>query len=123
MRNSVVGMMNESLLKDSTELGIVAETLVFDHTKRLKFFLSERQTADIFYWSNSGEIDIVLDYAGVSIPIEVKFRGKIDDSHSKTMLDFMKKYKSPFGIMVTKNHLELKNGIIYLPLRIYLLMC
>ena len=85
--------------------------------------MSERQTADIFYWSNGGEIDIVLDCANTSIPIEVKFRSKIDDSHSKTMLDFMKKYKSPFGIMVTKNHLELKNNIIYLPLRIYLLMC
>ncbi|MBI4171070.1 MAG: ATP-binding protein [Candidatus Aenigmarchaeota archaeon] len=124
MRNSIVGMMNESLLKDSAELGIVAETLVFDHTKRLRFFLSERQTAETFYWSDNGnEIDIILDYGGISIPIEVKFRDRIDPTHSKAMFDFMKKYKSPFGIMVTKNHLELKDKILYIPLRLYLMMC
>lgn len=124
MRNSIAGMMNENLLKDQTELGFVAETMVFDHTKRMKFFLSERQTADTFYWSdNDEEIDIVLDYGGMAIPIEVKFRNKIDPSHTKTMLKFMRKYKSPFGIMVTKNHLELKDNILYIPLRLYLAIC
>ncbi|MFH0837577.1 MAG: ATP-binding protein [Candidatus Aenigmatarchaeota archaeon] len=124
MRNSVVGAMNESLLKDSTDLGIVAETIVFDHTKRLRFFLSGKQTTDLYYWSdNVNEIDIILDYDNLPIPIEVKFRKTIEPSHSKTMRLFMKKNKSPFGIMVTKNYLDLKDNIIYIPLSLYLLIC
>ena len=121
MRNSLVGMMNESLLKDSTEMGIVAETLAFDHARRLKFFLSGNQDAEIFYWmSKDGEIDIVLD-AGAAMPIEVKFRNNKEES--KVMAQFMQKYRSPFGMILTKNTLDLEGNVLKIPLKIFLLMC
>jgi len=121
MRNSMVGMMNDMLLK-SPEIGHVAETLAFDHTRRLKFFISGHQNVDVFYWrSDYGEIDMILDPG--PIPIEVKYQSKVDDSDSKTMKDFMSKHKSPFGIVVTRNELDLSDNILRIPLRVYLLMC
>lgn len=119
MRNSMVGMMNESLLK-SPEAGIAAETLAFDHTKRLKFFMSNHLSAEISYWySDAGEIDMILD----AIPIEVKYQGRIAESDAAAISHFIRKHKSPFGIIVTKDRLELSGKILYMPLRLYLLMC
>ncbi|MBI4019164.1 MAG: ATP-binding protein [Candidatus Aenigmarchaeota archaeon] len=121
MRNSMVGMMNESLLKEPVEMGIAAETLVFDHVKRLKFFLNGSQDAEVFYWMcKEGEIDVVLD-AGTPIPIEVKFRNSREES--RAMPRFMTKYKSPFGIMVTKNTLDLEGKVLQIPLKFFLFMC
>ena len=123
MRNSMVGMMSEGLLKDGVQLGIAAETLAHDHAKRLKFFLSGHQNTEIFYWdSGYGEVDMVLD-SGVAIPIEVKFQNRVTDSDTSNLKQFMKVYKSPFGVIVTKNQLDIKGDILYVPLRIFLLMC
>ncbi|MDI6721414.1 MAG: ATP-binding protein [Candidatus Aenigmarchaeota archaeon] len=121
MRNSMVGMMSETLLK-SPEAGIAAETAAFDHTKRLKFFLSRHQNTDVSYWhSDAGEVDMVLDTG--PIPIEVKYQARISESDTTAMSYFIRKHKSPFGIVVTRNELRQSDKIFFLPLSIYLLMC
>ncbi|VVB90977.1 AAA domain protein [uncultured archaeon] len=86
---------------EETEEGLIAETLVFNHCKK-------RISGDVFYWQDKkkNEVDIVLKHNKTLLPIEVKFRSKVDKKELKGMLSLMEKCKSRNGIVVTKNSLE-----------------
>src|SRR3989338_7971993 len=51
------------------------------------------------FWKNGGEVDIVHE----NIPIEVKYREKINLEDFKAIKEFMKKFKQKEGMMLTKN--------------------
>ncbi|MDR0381019.1 MAG: ATP-binding protein [Oscillospiraceae bacterium] len=71
IRNAIV--MQEDLLTNPTEMGIMAETAVYKH---IASFYS-RPTADIGYYRKSGkggEIDIVVTYRTHRILVDVKYR-------------------------------------------------
>jgi predicted AAA+ superfamily ATPase len=70
------------------------------------------------------EVDFVVEALdGSLIPIEVKFRRRIDSEDRATLLRFMEKYKPPMGIMVTREAFEIdkKNRILLVPLMDFLL--
>ncbi len=51
-------------------------------------------------------MDIVLLRNKTLLPIEVKFKSRIDKKELKGLLSFMDKYKCKNGIVVTKNSLD-----------------
>jgi len=73
-------------------IGRYVETIVFQHSK----FISER----IFFWRTpqKEEVDIVLD-TGILLPIEVKYRNRIESSDTDSIVKFMKTYKLKKGIV------------------------
>ena len=74
IRNAVI--MQEDLLTNPTEMGIMVETAVYKHVRAFYY----RLTANVGYYRKSGKsgkdnaIDIVVDYPGSRILIEVKYR-------------------------------------------------
>jgi predicted AAA+ superfamily ATPase len=71
IRNAVI--MQEDLLTNPAEMGIMVETAVYKHVRAFYY----RLTANVGYYRKSGkesEIDVVVDYPGSRILVEVKYR-------------------------------------------------
>lgn len=71
IRNAVI--MQEDLLTNPQEMGIMVETAVYKHIRAFYY----RHTANVGYYRKSGkenEIDIVVDCPGSRILVEVKYR-------------------------------------------------
>ena len=49
------------------------------------------------------EIDLIIDNKFGSIPIEVKYSSKIQTKQLKTIKDFIKDHKSPFGLLANNS--------------------
>src|SRR3989338_4178949 len=122
IRNAVVDYLDDNLSKDFTELGIVAESIIFDHLIRLKFNIEPGPEPEIFYWKNSKEIDFVLPIKRKLIPIESKYRSKIPKESIEAINGFIKEKDSPFGIIITKDEFDLENNILKIPLWVFLLV-
>ena len=122
IRNAVVDYLDDNLSKDFTELGIVVESIIFDHLIRLKFNIEPGPEPEIFYWKNSKEIDFVLPIKRKLIPIESKYRGKIPKESIEAIKVFIKEKDSPFGIIITKDEFDLEDNILKIPLWVFLLV-
>ena len=71
IRNAVI--MQDDLLTNPTEMGIMAETAVYKHVRAFYY----RLTTGVGYYRKSGkdrEIDVVVDYLNSRVLIEVKYR-------------------------------------------------
>ena len=124
IRNVAVGALNDYLLTNTAELGKVVEAVVADHCRRLKFDLEPASETQLFYWKNKGhETDIVVDMLQKPIPIEVKYRDKVDRKDLKGLLEFSEKHKTPFQAVITREKLDLSGNTVFIPLWLFLLMC
>lgn len=123
VRNSILNQVDEHLLKDSAELGLIAETIAYDHTKRLMFNLGAYKDAGLSYWKNDKEIDIILELKKKPIPIEVKYANQINNKTITEVKEFIQNYKCPFGIILTKDTLEIDEKVLLIPLWLFLIMC
>ena len=123
IRNVAVGELNDSLLSNIAELGKVVEAVVADHCRRLKFNLEPTSEIQLFYWKNKGyETDIVMEMFQKPLPIEVKYRDEIRRKDLKGLLEFSTEHKTPFQMVVTRERLDLKDNIIFIPLWLFLIM-
>ncbi len=122
IRNGILGFIDDTLLKEEIELGIIAEGILFDHLVRLKFNLEPGPEPEIFYWKDSKEIDFVLQVKRKPIPVESKFRNRTPEEVLKVLEEFADQNKSPFGIIVTKDIFNTDGRIIKIPLWVFLLM-
>lgn len=125
LRNSVLGLIDRSVLHNPQQMGILVENVVADHCKRLKFNIEQGSTSVINYWNdNRGhEVDIIMEIFRKPIPIEVKYREDIKKSELTGLYGFMEKYETPVNLVVTKNILKMDEKILYVPLWIYLFLC
>jgi len=122
LRNVINNSFAESVIQDGNELGKLAETIVFNHCLRLKFALTGKAMPDMFYWrENDEEIDIILDCMEHVLPVEVKYRNRIDKSDIKAIRDFVENGQAPFGIVVTADKLDKNGKLIFIPLWLFLL--
>lgn len=123
IRNASSSLFDESVLANNTELGFMIETIVADHTRRLKFNLEATPFPPLYYWRENYEVDFVIDPFGKVLPIEVKYREDIDDSDLQGLKAFNKKFNPPLSIVVTKNQLSRKDSTIFIPAWLYLMLC
>lgn len=122
IRNGVVNFIDDNLIKDDTEMGSVVESVVFDHLIRLKFNLEPGPEPEIFYWKDKKEIDFIMPVKRKPIPIESKFRNKMQQEFKQILEDFIKENKSPFGIIITKDDFKVEGKVLFIPLWIFLLI-
>lgn len=124
VRNSLLGKVSESTLRDYSYLGPSVEGLVHDHAKRLVYCLDPGQDPEAFYWRDRGghEVDIVVKVDDRPIPVEVKFRGDPyrDLGGLKAFMDGER--KAPFGLVVTRDVLDLRERLLFVPLPWFLMM-
>lgn len=125
LRNAITGTLSMRLFQNQIELGKVVETLVYEHCKRLKFNLEPGIEPKLYYWNNKKgeEIDIIMEFHGIPIPIESKYGNKIEKKVINRVNNFVKEYNSPFGIIITKDTIDLKDNVLLIPLWIFLLIC
>jgi len=123
LRNCILGTVSRRTLSDPGPLGPLVEGIVHDHAKRLVFCLEPGPDPEAFYWRDrqNREVDIVVRISGKPLPIEVKYR--TDPSRD---LDGLKSFleqvpSAPFGLVVTRDTLELRDNIIFVPLTRFLL--
>lgn len=122
IRNGISDYLDDLLLKNETELGIVVESILFDHLSRLKYNLEPGPETDIFYWKNKKEIDFVLTIKRKPIPIESKYRMYLPQDNIDEINEFIKKNGSPLGIVVTRDLFKLDGLVLKIPLWIFLLI-
>jgi len=79
----------------------------------------------LYYWNNKKgeEIDIIMEFHGIPIPIESKYKNKIEKKVINRVNNFVEEYKCPFGIIITKDTIDLKDNVLLIPLWIFLLIC
>lgn len=122
IRNGVVDALDEDLINDSSELGIVVEGILFDHLTRLKYNMEPGPEPKIFYWKDKKEIDFILTIKRKAIPIEMKYRTNFSLETFEALNEFIKEKNSPFGMIITKNTFQLEGKILMVPLWVFLLM-
>ncbi len=123
IRNALIDYLDNSLLENTSELGNSVGGVVFDHLVRLKFILAPEPNPKIFYWrGKKNELDFVIEINNKSIPIELKYQNSIDSKDLISIKEFLKEYKSPFGILLTKNLFKIEREILFIPLWLFLIL-
>ncbi len=123
LRNVINNSFVSSVIEDGNELGKLVETIVFNHCLRLKFNLTNKARPNMCYWRENGdEIDIILNCMEHVLPIEVKYRNRIDRPDVKTIREFVENWRAPFGLVITVDKLDKDGKLIFLPLWLFLLM-
>ncbi len=125
LANALTGNVGPQLFQDADYGGRLVETVVADHCKRLLYSLEPGRDPVLFYWKNyrGQEVDIVATVGGRPLPIEVKYRARITGSDRRPLLDFLDDHpETPFGLMVTKNRLNLEENLLEIPLHLFLLV-
>ncbi|GAB4484630.1 MAG: hypothetical protein OHK006_09360 [Thermodesulfovibrionales bacterium] len=119
LRNAVL-RLQDTLLQDSSALGLYAENLVFNA-------LSKWQgTVSLSYYREKGaEVDFIVHTGtGAFLPIEVKYKEKVDNAELRTIRNVCAKLKCTRGIVVTKRWEDFggKDNLLYMPLPHFLLL-
>lgn len=115
LRNAVLKTWQD-YTSDPMMMGLYAENLV------ARQLLTWTEAIDIsFYREKNTEVDFIVTHRGDRyLPIEVKHRQRKEITTG--LKHFMKKYRLPFGLMVTRERqLLLEDGILCIPLRYFLL--
>lgn len=124
LQNALQGRLDRRTLTDPNLLGRLAEGVVHDHARRLVYCLNPGPKPEAFYWrdDHGHEVDVVISVDGKPLPIEVKYRSN-PRQDLEGMHAFLEAHPdSPFGVVVTRDLLELRDRILFLPLTHFLLM-
>ena len=118
-------------VEDEENQSKIVEGIVADHLIRLSFALSsKKQTFNyfnhVFYWKDdkNREVDFVLyDGDSIEVPIEVKFRNKINHKELAGLVSFLSKTgKGGGGIVLSKSTFDVKDDYVVIPASIFLLL-
>jgi predicted AAA+ superfamily ATPase len=111
---------------DPQILGPLVETLVQgvirDDNLQVHFYREYEEPKD--RRSRQHEVDFVAERVdGSVLPVEVKFRKRIDAPDLDGLRHFMRKFRSPAGIVVTRNlaRWDPEEQILFVPLSTFLL--
>ncbi len=107
IRNAILGVDGDN---------VVIENIVFLHLLHLK----------PKHWKNKREVDFIIKIRDETIPIESKYVGEVRNRDIQGLLEFMEKFNSRTGILLTKDSLKVeelnKKTIAYIPLWLFLLL-
>lgn len=121
--NALNGTLAESTLENAEAMGPIFETAVCDLSRRLQFFLSNGQNANINYSDSHGEVDFVLEGNEYLVPIEVK-NGDSTSRSLRGIKQFIDQQNVEFGICVNNSDvLEYQNNVIHIPAWMYFFLC
>ncbi len=115
---------------ETNNQGKIIEGIVADHLIRWAFALSnKKQTFDynnhVFYWKDdkSREVDFVLyDGNTIQVPIEVKYRNKINPKELAGLVSFLGKSDTTSGLVISKSTLEIRPEYVIIPASVFLLL-
>lgn len=117
-------------VQDEINQGKIVEGIVADHLIRWAFALSHKKQAfdyynHIFYWKDDKghEVDFILyDGDTIEVPIEVKYRNKINPKELAGLVNFLDTTGNKDGIVISKSDLEVKTDYTIIPASVFLLL-
>ncbi len=117
-------------LEDEMNQSRVVEGIVADHLIRWAFSMSKKkQTYDyynhVFYWKDdkNREVDFILyDGDSIEVPIEVKYRNRLDLKELAPMVNFLSKTDNEKGLVLSKTLFDIKSEYVIIPTSLFLLL-
>jgi hypothetical protein len=115
-------------LKKEENLGKLTESVVANHLIRLLFGYSPSTQFDyttLLFYSQSKrkrELDFAVKQTDDYLPIEVKYRGKIQKEDGFGIIDFQKGGNATSGLLLTKDSLESRRSYLEIPVPVFLLL-
>lgn len=120
---------SEKLVEDPTAAGKVAEGVVADHLVRCAFGLSgNRQEFDysnhVFFWKDekNREVDFVLHAGGLELPLEVRYRKRVNHRRLGGLASFLSRTNVPGGLVLSRDDLQEGDGYAVLPASVFLML-
>lgn len=119
---------SQEFLSKTENRSKLVECVVSNHLSRFMFSQHPSSLFDpsnyVFYWKNKKrEIDFVMELDGKLLPIEVKYSDNIQRDDVRGINELRKSGLShDFGIVTSKERLEVKKGYSVVPLSILLLL-
>jgi len=93
------------------------------------YYLTSIHNLDVAYYpkrDREPEVDFIITIGTQRIPIEVKYRRKVDTDDIQSIVAFISKnvYKAPFGILITQDYLpkRIDDRVVQMPLSAFLLL-
>jgi len=125
-RNALIGSLGGEYNMPPGEKGLVVESVCADHLKRLTKQINGANQ-EVCYWDyQGGEVDLIINIANKTLPIEVKYQDSINKSGLKGLNRFLYDQNTEYGIVITKDKtgiMELREGkAVLTPLWILLTM-
>lgn len=116
LRNAVMKTWDD-FATDAGLLGLCIENIVANHLVSWKEILEVA-----YYRQRQVEVDFIVTHAASKyLPIEVKYRKK--ELQKKGLQHFMKKFKIPIGVILTRElDIGFEEGILLIPVRYFLLV-
>ena len=117
-------------LEDEVNQSKIIEGIVADHLIRWAFSMSKKkQTYDyynhVFYWKDDKgrEVDFVLyDGDTIEVPIEVKYRNKLNFKELAPMVNFLSKTGNKKGLVLSKSLFDVKDEYVIIPTSLFLML-
>jgi uncharacterized protein len=124
IQNALLGRLDRRTLTDPALMGRLAEAVVHDHAKRLVYCLKPGPEPSAFYWrdGHNREVDVVISIDDSPIPIEVKYRTNPHRDLEGLNAFLEENPSAPFGLVVTRDLVELSGRKLFVPLSHFLLM-
>ncbi|GHT91752.1 ATPase [Spirochaetia bacterium] len=111
IRNAITG----NNTPDSRDEGFLAESACVQMSRAY----CEDKLFGLYFWRDKQiEVDIIIDKKTRLLPVEVKYRSKIENKDLAGLYAFMKKYDVKNGIVITKNILKKEGNVYFIPLRL-----
>lgn len=127
VRNAVLSMNDARLLSDPAEVGMIAETVACSHTRRLWRSLDPAPMSHMpNYWrSGRGDgVGLVMSIHRKPVPIEVKYRQRVDASDLKGLSRFVDRFKPGLALALVQDRVRrIDDATVAIPLWLYLAMC
>ncbi len=106
--------------------GKIIEGVVFNFIKS-KYSSASKMGENVCFWRDGQkEIDFIVSKTKLKIPIEVKFSNNINFNELKPIVEYLKKKRIPYGIVVTKKDLGEKvisgQKLYFIPYHLFLLV-
>jgi len=120
--------LSQTFLSSLENKSKLIECIVSNHLSRFMFNLYPSSLFDpsnyVFYWKNKKkELDFTIELDGKYLPLEVKYSDNIQKGDVQGIYDFMKTgHSHDFGIVTSKNRLEVGREFVIVPLSILLLL-
>lgn len=125
-RTAALRSMADDMLSNPADAERVAESVVCDHTMRLAKSYDRVAGRYMYYWRSGrgDEVDAVVRIGGKALPVESRHGGRPRESDFRGIRRFAEKFGTRVGLVVSDDWIGLDDdGIVTIPLWLYLLMC
>jgi len=122
--NTLLSQMDEKSL--SSDNYRITSTAVTSHAVHLMFKTSQFTEKNIQYWAEEERLDTVIEAILTkpkTIPIGVAYDERMLPGKIKTISNFLRKNKLNYGIVITKDKIDLEGNVLLFPMLYFLLMC